>query len=250
MKKLIAGNWKMNGSMDDARALIARVINNLAIHEAIMDRCDVLVCPSFLHISSVRHAIYGFPKLAFGGQDCSEFEGGAYTGSISAEMLKDAGCSYVIVGHSERRHQMGETSAQVAQKVQQALAKDLKPIICVGETLAEREGGKAGEVVRQQLMDSLPEIGQFHEIAVAYEPVWAIGTGKVATITDIEHMHGHIRQLLGERVRDASKVRILYGGSVKADNAREILSAKHVDGVLVGGASLNADQFVAIARAA
>jgi triosephosphate isomerase len=248
MKKLIAGNWKMNGSVDDARALIAALINRLDTHDEIFKSCDLVVCPPFVHIAAVRHAIYGFPRLAFGAQDCSRFENGAYTGDTSAKMLKDSGCTYVILGHSERRALLGETSETVAAKVKQALVHDLKPIICVGETQAEREAGKAGEVVKAQLMGSLPDIGLFHEIAIAYEPVWAIGTGKVATPEDIIHMHGHIRQLLGERVKDASKVRILYGGSVKADNAAEIFACKHVDGALIGGASLNAEQFVAIAR--
>ena len=250
MKKLIAGNWKMNGSTDDARALIAALINRLDTQDEIFKSCDLLVCPPFVHISAVRHAIYGFPRLAFGAQDCSRFDNGAYTGDISAKMLKDSGCTYVILGHSERRALLGETSAAVAAKVKQALSYDLKPIICVGETQEERASGKAGEVVKAQLMDSLPDIGPFEEIAIAYEPVWAIGTGKVATPDDIMQMHGHIRQLLGERVKDAAKVRILYGGSVKPDNAAEIFACKHVDGALVGGASLNAEQFVAIARTA
>lgn len=250
MKKLIAGNWKMNGSIDDARALVAGVINKFEPFGDIFKTCEVLVCPPFVHISAVRHAVYGFPNLAFGAQDCSRFEDGAYTGDISATMLKDSGCSFVILGHSERRGLMGETSEIVAQKVERALAADLKPIVCVGETEAERDAGQAEAVVKAQLDGSLPKLGQFSEIAIAYEPVWAIGTGKTASVDDIKAMHAFIRGALAGHVKDPAKVRILYGGSVKPGNAAEILACPNVDGALIGGASLKAEDFLAIARAA
>jgi triosephosphate isomerase (TIM) len=244
MKKLIAGNWKMNGSTDSARALVAGIINALA-REPVSERCEVLVCPPVLHIPAVRHAIYGFPALAFGAQDCSAFE----NGDVSAAMIKDSGCSYVILGHSERRTLMGETSETVARKAARALEADLKPIICVGETEGQRESGAQNDVVRAQIEASLPALGAFDEIVLAYEPVWAIGTGKTATPDDIEEMHGVIRALLKERAPSQAKARILYGGSVKPDNATAILACANVDGALVGGASLKPEDFVAIARA-
>ncbi|MEO5365348.1 MAG: triose-phosphate isomerase [Magnetococcus sp. WYHC-3] len=250
MKKLIAGNWKMNGSADDARALIADIINRLSLAEDILKRCDVLVCPPFLHIPAVRHATYGYPKISFGAQDCSRFENGAYTGDVSAAMLKDASCKYVILGHSERRQHLGETDEHVAQKAKLALSHDIVPIICVGETDAQRRAGQQESVVAAQLAGSIPKLGQFDEIVIAYEPVWAIGTGNTATPADVKAMHAFIRMQLKNHVKAPEKVRILYGGSMKPDNAAELLSTENVDGGLIGGASLKAEQFLAIARAA
>ena len=244
MKKLIAGNWKMHGDLGEARRLIADIVNGLYEREELHESCDFLVCPPTIHIASVRHALQGYPKIVFGGQDCSAEENGAHTGDISAAMLKDSGCSYVIVGHSERRADHGEGDADVKAKALQALAADLKPIICVGETLDQREAGDALAVVEEQLKGSLPDGDQWGEIVVAYEPVWAIGTGKVASIEDIEEMHAHIRGIVGD------KVRILYGGSMKPDNAGEILAVSNVDGGLIGGASLKAESFIGIAKQA
>ena len=244
MKKLIAGNWKMHGDIDIARTLIADIVNSLYEREELLKKCEFLVCPPTLHIASVRHALQGYPKIAVGGQDCSLAENGAHTGDVSASMLKDAGCSYVIVGHSERRADHGESDADVKAKAIQAIANDLKPIICVGESLEQREAGDALKVVEAQLAGSLPDKGQWGEIVVAYEPVWAIGTGKVASIDDIEEMHNHIREIVG------SKVRILYGGSMKPDNAKDILAVANVDGGLIGGASLQAASFIGIGREA
>jgi len=243
MKKLIAGNWKMNGDLDTARTLIADIVNGLYAREELHEVCDFLVCPPAIHIGSVRHALQGYPKIKFGGQDCSLAENGAHTGDVSATMLKDAGCSYVIVGHSERRAYHGERDADVKAKAEEALKADLKPIICVGETLEQREAGDALSVVEGQLAGSLPDQSQWDEIVVAYEPVWAIGTGKVASIDDIAEMHAHIRGIVGE------KVRILYGGSMKPENAGEILAVPNVDGGLIGGASLKADDFIGIGKA-
>jgi len=244
MKKLIAGNWKMNGDIDEARTLIADIVNGLYAREELLDTCKFLVCPPLLHIASVRHALVGYPKISIGGQDCSESENGAHTGDVSASMLLDAGCTYVIVGHSERRTDHKESDSQVKAKAQQALANDVKPIICVGETLEQREAGDALSVVEAQLKGSLPDEGQWGEIIIAYEPVWAIGTGKVASLDDIAEMHAHIRAIVGARVR------ILYGGSMKPDNAKEILAVANVDGGLIGGASLKAVDFIGIGRAA
>ena len=240
----------MNGSMEDARALVAGIINRLEPEEGILEKCDILVCPPYLHIPAVRHAVYGFPQLRFGAQNCSAYEDGAFTGDVSASMLRDSSCSYVIVGHSERRQYQNETNEIVAQKALEVLNNDMAPIICVGETEEEREQGNAQEVIAQQLKSSIPSVGQFQEIVIAYEPVWAIGTGKTASVDDVKAMHSFIRSQLGEYVQSPEKVRILYGGSMKAANARELLATENVDGGLIGGASLHADQFLAIARTA
>lgn len=250
MKKLIAGNWKMNGSRDEVRALIADIVNKLDGDERVLELCDFLVCPPTLYINDVRHTLYGFPDIKFGAQDCSAQDNGAYTGELSASMLKDSGCSYTILGHSERRQYHGETDELVAQKARKALDNDIIPIICVGETLEEREQGKAEEVVGAQLNGSIPELSQFDRIVVAYEPVWAIGTGKTASADDVRDMHAFIREALEGKVSEPKKTRILYGGSMKPENAEELLATPNVDGGLIGGASLNADQFIAIARAA
>lgn len=250
MKKLIAGNWKMNGSVDDARALIADIVNRLDGQDDLFDRCEFLVCPPYLHIPAVRHAVHGFPKVKFGAQDCSASENGAHTGDISAGMLKDSGCSYVILGHSERRQNHGESDVLVQQKAERALESDLIPIICVGETEEEREQERADEVVIRQLQHSLPPLNEFHQIVIAYEPVWAIGTGKTASPEDVRHMHTLIRGELAKHTKNEEKVPILYGGSMKPENAGELLATENVDGGLIGGASLKADAYMAIASAA
>lgn len=244
MKKLIAGNWKMNGNLNSARALIADVVNTLYEREELLEKCEFLVCPPVAHLASVRHALVGYPHVALGSQDCSSSEDGAHTGEISAKMLKDAGCKYVIVGHSERRTDQKEGNELVRAKTEQLLANDLCPIVCVGETLEQRESGDALAVVEGQLKGSLPEKPQWGEVVVAYEPVWAIGTGKVASIDDIAEMHAHIRNIVGNQIR------ILYGGSMKPENAEEIMAVPHVDGGLIGGAALKAESFVGIGKAA
>lgn len=251
MKKLIAGNWKMNGAKQEVRALISGIVNSLSEDEATLDKADVLVCPPALYINDVRHALHGFPAITFGGQDISAYDNGAYTGELSASMMKDSGCRFVILGHSERRQYHGETDALVSQKAKIALANDLIPIICVGESESEREAGDEERVVAEQLKNSIPATLQgFHDIVVAYEPVWAIGTGKTASADDVEAMHSFIRTQLKTLVPDAENVRILYGGSMKPENAGELLSRPNVDGGLIGGASLNAESFLAIAKAA
>jgi len=237
MKPLIAGNWKMNGltaSMAEAEALLAKVGSS-------HDNCDILICPPATLISTFAQTLQG-TQLQLGGQDCHEKESGAHPGDISAEMLSDVGAAYIIVGHSERRADHHETDATVKTKAEAALRAGLTPIICVGETEAERKAGNALAVVGQQLEGSLPDSDA--EIVIAYEPVWAIGTGLTPTLVDIAEMHSFIRS----KTRD--DIRLLYGGSVKPNNAAEILSVDHVNGALVGGASLKADDFYAIIAAA
>ncbi|MCB1562351.1 MAG: triose-phosphate isomerase [Alphaproteobacteria bacterium] len=250
MKKLIAGNWKMNGSVRDAEAL-AREISALAGNDAsLAARCDFLVCPPFLHMQAVSRILGESSEIAYGAQDCSAEENGAHTGDISASMLKDLGCAYVILGHSERRADHGETSETVRAKAIKALTHHLIPIICVGETLKQRDAGEEEHIVGAQLRDSVPDLEEGQIIVIAYEPVWAIGTGKTPTSLEIEAMHGFIASALKERFPAHEDIRILYGGSLKPTNAQEILAIQHVDGGLIGGASLQADSFIAIAQAA
>lgn len=249
MKKLIAGNWKMNGTRESAKALLADIVNHIHKHPGVLERCDFLVCPAFLHIGLARHTLHSAPHIAYGAQDCSAFGDGAYTGDVSAAMLKDQGCQYVILGHSERREYHKESSETVRAKAEKALEAGLKVIICVGEKLKEREEGLAEDIVKQQLIGSLPKAANGSNTVIAYEPVWAIGTGKSATPADIAAMHGFIRRLLVDRVENGSAVRILYGGSVKPDNAGVIFAVRDVNGALIGGASLKADSFLGIAQA-
>lgn len=242
---LIAGNWKMNGLKEEGLRLARKVARGVG--EGGRLRCGLLVCPPFTLVSEVRRALEG-AGVAVGGQDCHADPSGAHTGDISAEMLADLGCTYVIVGHSERRANHGETSATVRAKAEAALRAALVPIVCVGETEAERDAGKAFDVVRGQVAESIPENAAGDRLVIAYEPVWAIGTGRTATPDDVGAMHGSIRQLLEERVANGARVPILYGGSVKPQNAAEILAVSDVGGALVGGASLNAEDFLTIAR--
>lgn len=239
-KKLIAGNWKMNGTLADAKAL-AQALGNPV-------NADVCICPPYLHLNTVLTA--KTLSVALGAQDCSLKDNGAFTGEISANMLKDVGCTYVILGHSERRQYHGESNAQVAEKATKAHASDLITIICVGETEAERTSGVQNQIVTTQLAESIPASADAQNLVIAYEPVWAIGTGKTATLDDIKDMHAVIRKFLQEKLDNSDSIRILYGGSVKADNAKEILAIQNVDGALVGGASLKADQFLTIVDAA
>ncbi len=249
MKKLIVGNWKMNGSLDDARALISDIINGLDSRQELLELCDFVVCPPFVHIAAARHALHNIPYVSLGAQNCSRWENGAHTGNISAEMLKDTECSYVILGHSERRQHVGETSQIVAEKADRAHANGLTSIICVGETAEERERGKEEHAVGFQLAASVPAGATSDNTVLAYEPVWAIGTGKTATPEDVASMHAFIRKGLEGKVENHNDVRILYGGSMKPENARDLLNTPNVDGGLIGGASLNAEQFLEIAKA-
>lgn len=238
--KLIAGNWKMNGLAAESRERAEKLA--ALVKEANSTKFEMVLCPPATLIQQTAWVTKG--AVGIGGQDCHAEGSGAFTGDVSAPMLKDLGCAYVIVGHSERRQHHRETSAQVAAKAAAAHKAGLKAIICVGETDAEREAGRANAVVEQQIRESLPPGATPENTVVAYEPVWAIGTGKVASGDDIRNMHAHIRGLVG------AGMRILYGGSVKASNAGEILRTPDVDGVLVGGASLKVEEFWGIATAA
>jgi triosephosphate isomerase len=240
-RPLIAGNWKMNGLKADALALAKGVADG--VRQAKWTDREVLVCPPATLIMAVADAVKGSGVLV-GGQDCHAKASGPHTGDVAAEMLRDAGCSHVIVGHSERR-----TDAKVRAKAEAAWRAGLLPIVCIGETLAEREAGKTLSVLESQLKGSVPPGATAATLVVAYEPVWAIGTGKTPTTPEVAAAHAHIRKVLGGLVADAAGVRLLYGGSVKGSNAAELLAAGDVDGALVGGASLKADEFLAIAKA-
>jgi triosephosphate isomerase len=245
MRKLAAGNWKMNGLKADGLAL-ARDVVGRAKPKALS--CDLLLCPPATLLAPVAEAIAG-SAVTLGGQNCHAAEKGAYTGEISAPMLKDAGCAYVILGHSERRTDQGETDAQVQAKAVAAHKAGLIAIVCIGETLAQRDGGETLGVISRQLAGSLPEGLDGTSLVIAYEPVWAIGTGRTPTVEQVAEVHGHIRRELAGKVKDPAAVRILYGGSVKPSNAKELMSVANVDGALVGGASLVAADFWAIAEA-
>jgi triosephosphate isomerase (TIM) len=240
-RPLIAGNWKMNG-LSAAAVKLDRIIAGTAKLPA---RVDVLVCPPFLLVPAFAARAQG-TRVAVGGQDCHADPSGAHTGDTAAEMLADANASFVIVGHSERRQDHHETDAQVRAKALAARRAGLTAIVCVGETRAERDVGRAKNVVGSQLDGSLPDGAE--KIAIAYEPVWAIGTGLTPTPDDVRVMHGFIRERLMARYGGAGEgVRILYGGSVKPGNAKQLLAIDNVDGALVGGASLDPDEFLAIA---
>ncbi|MBP2303463.1 triose-phosphate isomerase [Azospirillum picis] len=245
-RKLIAGNWKMNGLKADGLALASDLAGRLKGAGPVA--FDMLVCPPFPLLFPVGEAITDSP-LALGGQDCAPKTSGAHTGDVAPTMLTDAGCRYVILGHSERRADHGESDAVVKAKAAAALAEGLVAIICVGETEAQRDAGQADAVVAGQLAGSIPEGATADNTVIAYEPVWAIGTGKTATPGDVKAMHAHIRAELDGRIADAAKVRILYGGSVKPGNAAELMAVENVDGALVGGASLKAEDFWGIASA-
>ncbi|MCE9556096.1 MAG: triose-phosphate isomerase [Planctomycetes bacterium] len=246
---LIAGNWKMNTDGKSAAALAKAV----AAGAARFGRAEVAVCPPFVYLPEVGAALAGSP-VGLGAQNMYHEPSGAFTGEVSAAMLLDAGCRYVILGHSERRQFFGESDAVVNRKVLAALKTPLTPIVCVGELLAQREAGQTSDVVRSQLAGSLAGLSeeQIRRVVVAYEPVWAIGTGKVATVDEAEAVHLDLRKTLESRYNAgvAAVVRILYGGSVKADNASQLLSAPNIDGALVGGASLKAEDFLSIVDAA
>lgn len=248
MKKLIAGNWKMNGTLADTARLVQEVAAGILGDATLSGKCDFLICPPFVHIAAARSALGG--TLMLGAQDCSASADGAFTGDVSASMLKDAGCRYVIVGHSERREHYGEKSELVARKAEKAHESGLTTIICVGEKELEREQGKHEDVVARQLKASIPASANAQNTIIAYEPVWAIGTGKTATPADVKTMHAFIRGQLKERLADSENMRILYGGSMKPENAKNLLATPNVDGGLIGGASLVAAQFLAIAKAA
>ena len=242
-RKLVAGNWKMNGSRAALGELAAIAA---AAREA--SGVDVAICPPF---TLLPLAVPRAGGLLVGAQDCHSEDSGAHTGSVSAPMLKEAGARLAIVGHSERRAGQGEGDGFVRAKAEAALRHGLLAIVCVGESESEREAGRAVERVKAQLAGSIPELSGDTELVVAYEPIWAIGTGRTATAADVAEMHAAIREALGARFGDAGgRIRILYGGSVNAGNAASLFGVENVDGALVGGASLTAAQFVPIVAAA
>jgi triosephosphate isomerase (TIM) len=243
---LIAGNWKMNGLTADL-AVIAAVKDAVVMGR--IGRAEVLICPPVTLLVAAAELCAGSP-VTIGAQDCHFAASGAHTGDISAAMLKDAGATYVILGHSERRQDHHEDNALVRAKAAAALAAGLRTIVCVGETRAEREAGEAQTIVAAQLAGSIPEGAEAARFIIAYEPIWAIGTGLTPTTAEVAQMHGFIRGELDRHMAGkAALVRILYGGSVKPANAAELLCLAHVDGALVGGASLKAADFLAIAAA-
>lgn len=245
-KKLIAGNWKMNGGIEANDALVRAVIAGLPQGNP----CQVAVCvpaPYFAQVQMLR----GTAALELGAQDVSAHDKGAYTGEVSAGMLREFGVRYAIVGHSERRQYHGETDEQVAAKARAALAAGITPIVCIGETLAEREGNRTEEVVKRQLAAVIHANGHcISEIVLAYEPVWAIGTGKTATPEQAQAVHAVLRAQLKAATEHADRVQILYGGSMNAANAAQLLAQADIDGGLIGGASLKAADFLTIVAAA
>ena len=244
-KQLIAGNWKMNGSVAANQALLSALAAG-----ASGASCHVAVCVPAPYLAQVQGLLTG-TNVAWGAQDVSQHEAGAFTGEVSAGMLREFAVRYCLVGHSERRQYHGETDALVATKTQRALAAGITPIVCVGETLAEREAGRTEEVVKRQLAAVIHTNGHcISEIVVAYEPVWAIGTGKTATPEEAQHVHAVLRAQLQAATTHPERVLILYGGSMNAANAAQLLSQPDIDGGLVGGASLKAPDFLSIVAAA
>jgi triosephosphate isomerase len=247
IRPLVAGNWKMNGTSDSLAVLHAIAGG---VSPAIASAADVVICVPATLLARAAEAVAG-TSVAVGGEDCHPKAHGAHTGDISAEMLADCGATHVIVGHSERRTDHGERDALVAAKAEAAWRAGLVAIICIGETKDEREAGDTLQVLSRQIAGSVPSGATAENTIIAYEPVWAIGTGLTPTSEDIAEAHAHIRAELASRAgADASRMRILYGGSVKPDNAPQILMIANVDGALVGGASLKAEDFLAIAEAA
>jgi triosephosphate isomerase len=246
-RKLVTGNWKMHGSRADNGALVEAI---LAAPK--LESVDCVVCPPFVYLSEIARLLRG-SAVRLGAQNVSAEAHGAYTGEVSAAMLKDVGCQFVIVGHSERRTLSHENDEQVARKFAAAQSKGLLPILCVGEQLAEREADRCAEVVGRQIdaVVALTGIASFAHAIVAYEPVWAIGTGRTASPVQVQEVHAFIRARLAERdAKIAAGLQILYGGSVKAGNARELFTQPDVDGGLIGGASLKAEEFLSIVAAA
>jgi triosephosphate isomerase len=247
-RRIIAGNWKMNMRSSSAAALASGVAEAVGENPSV----DVVLCPPSVYLAAVGEAVAGTP-VGLGSQNLYAAEDGAFTGEVNAGMLTDVGCGYVILGHSERRALLGETDQQISEKLHSALAGNLTPIVCVGETLEDRESGQTEQVVETQVRGSLAGLDEVRatSIVLAYEPVWAIGTGKTATPEQAEEVHAFIRRLLGEifSAETAEQIRIQYGGSVKPSNATELLGQPNIDGALVGGASLKVEDFAGIINA-
>ena len=249
-KTVIAGNWKMNNDLKESEKLIVELKNLLQNEKP---NCEVIVCPPYTSLSEASKLLNG-SQIKLGAQNMHFEENGAFTGEVSALMLKSVGCEYVILGHSERRHIFGESNEMINKKIKKALSAGLKPIFCVGELLEERERGTTNDVVKKQILKGLAEISadEMKNIIVAYEPVWAIGTGKTASPAQAQEVHEFIRDLveITYSLEVANDLVIQYGGSVKPDNAKELISQKDIDGALVGGACLKADSFMGIIKGA
>ena len=245
---LVAGNWKLNGSLQ----FIAELVSNIKSQLSSVEVAELAVCPPHTYLGYVQSLLDGV-SIALGAQDCSDQEEGAYTGEVSAAMVNEFGCKYIIVGHSERRHLYGESNEMVAKKFELVKKNSLTPILCVGETLQDREDGHTEVIIAKQVDAIIDLLGVegFVDAVVAYEPVWAIGTGKTATPEQAQEVHAYIRNKLGALNKDiAANLRILYGGSMKPENAKQLLDQVDIDGGLIGGAALKADDFIAIATAA
>ena len=244
-KKLVVGNWKCNGSLGANAQLLAELLQARAAWA-----CDAAVCAPFPYLAQLKQVLSASP-LTWGAQDCSAHESGAYTGEVAAAMLAEFGCRYVIVGHSERRALHAESDQLVADKAKAALAHQLTPIVCVGETLAQREAGETERIVKRQLSAVIHTLAHcISQVVVAYEPVWAIGTGRTATPEQAQAVHALLRAQLHAATEHSSAMHILYGGSVRGDNAATLFAQPDIDGGLIGGASLKAADFAAICRAA
>lgn len=248
-KKIIAGNWKMNKSFEEGMALTSEVIN--MIKDEYSGSAEVVLIPPFIHLNAVSRMVGG--KISSGAQNCHEQASGAYTGEVSAGMIASCGSKYVIIGHSERRQYFGETNELLALKVNAVLANQLTAIYCCGETLEERESDKHFEVLTSQISEGLFHLSdsQIKNVVIAYEPVWAIGTGKTATTAQAQEVHAFIRNLVAEQYNQATanEITIQYGGSVKPENAAELFAAPDIDGALVGGAALQSRSFTDIVKA-
>lgn len=248
-RKIIAGNWKMNNDLNATQNLISNLAKSLNNSE----NCDIIICPPFTSLSKANSQIKN-TAIKLGAQNMYFENEGAYTGEISAQMLKSVGCEFVILGHSERRAIFNESDSLINKKIKKAISSGLKPIFCVGESLEQREKGVTKDIIKTQVTEGLKDISteEIKTLIIAYEPVWAIGTGKNATPEQAQEVHEFIRSLIKEKYSDgaAENMIIQYGGSVKPDNAKDLLSQQDIDGALVGGASLKADSFLGIIRAA
>lgn len=248
-KNIVAGNWKMNTTLPEGIKLAEEVNNAL---ENVDAKCDVIICVPFTHLASINGVINA-DKLGLGAENCADHKSGAYTGEVSAPMVASTGAKYVILGHSERRQYYGETSETLKEKVNLALANNLTPIFCIGEVLEQREDGSYLDVVKKQIEEALFDLSaeDFGKLILAYEPVWAIGTGKTATDDQAQEMHAHIRGVIAEKYGKevADNTSILYGGSCKPSNAKALFAKPDVDGGLIGGASLDAESFMGIVTA-
>ena len=250
-KKIIAGNWKMNKTFDEGMGLVSEISNMLK--DEYHGNAEVIIIPPFVHINAISRMVVNDRNLSVGAQNCSNHVSGAYTGEVSAAMLKSCGATYVIIGHSERRQYFGEHNDWLSKKVDAVLTEGLSPIYCCGETLEERESNKHFDVLKSQISEALFHLSaeQMSKVVVAYEPVWAIGTGKTASTAQAQEVHAFIRTLLKDKfgAEVSDNITIQYGGSVKADNAKELFSAPDIDGALVGGAALQSRSFVDIVKA-